>query len=90
MKTYTVFHTKYLISPMCLVYISLLQSLSVCQDVQLYGRRSVLCHCGQHPHSGLHGDRLLDAVSPVRQLCPPGPVEVLHGQQVLHADSKHR
>lgn len=71
------------VSPSCI-------SHSVCQDVQLYGRRPFLCHRGEHPNSGLHGDRLLDAVSPLRQLCPSGPVEVLHGQQVLYADSEYR
>lgn len=60
------------------------------QDVQLHGRGSVLWHRGEHPAGGLRGDRLLDAVSPLWKLCPPGSVEVLHVQQVLHADRQHR
>ena len=63
---------------------------SATQDVQLYGRGLVLRHRGEHPAGGLHGNRLLDAVPAVGQLCPPGPVEILHVRKVLHADRQHR
>lgn len=60
------------------------------QDVQFHGRGPVLCCCGQYPVGHLHCNRLLDAVPSLWKLCSPGFVEVLHVQQVLHADWQHR
>lgn len=52
------------------------------QDVQLHGRWLVLRRSREHSPHRLHGNRLLDAVSPLQQLHAPGPVAVLRSWEV--------
>lgn len=60
------------------------------QDVQLHGRWVVLCRSGEHTPYCLHGDGLLDAVSPLQQLHAPGPVAVLRAWEMHDTHGQHR
>lgn len=59
------------------------------QDVQLHGRRAVLCRRGEHPPDCFHGNRLLDSVPALQQLHASGPVAVLHAGEMLHTQWQH-
>ncbi len=59
------------------------------QDVQLHGRRAVLCRSGQYTPDCFHSNRLLDAVPSFKQLHAPGAVEILHARKMLHTHWQH-
>lgn len=59
------------------------------QNVQLHGRRAVLCRSGQYTPDCFHSNRLLDAVPSFKQLHASGTVEILHAGKMLHTHRQH-